>query len=774
MVINLSNVKLTFSQISVLNKGLGFVPSHIKPNFNTIDADLKRFERKLQLHHHFYKGVDKSPSTHLHNSLFSGNPKWWPKKLNPHITSFCNNIKNHIFKLLKHKTKVNLNSKEIKALSEISRNNNIIIKKCDKGGGIAIMNKLEYKEKILIQLNDTNIYTPVTEYSILTDKQDTDSLLYTLTLDNIINNKQFRHLTDFEPRIPLFYGLPKVHKPEWPLRPIISQINAPTYKLNELVDKYLTIAEHSIPFLLQDTTAYLNFLQQIDNINEHTYLVTLDVVSLYTNIPHEEGATYVSEYYEETLHLWSSLNYSGLIPLSKHTIYTFIKFILQHCTFEFDGKLYKQNYGTTMGAKFSVKFANIYMYIWLRKALISYQGLKPTNIARLVDDCFFIWNHSLDSLNTFITYLNNIHDTIKFVLTYSKTNINFLDTTTYIENFTIKTKIFTKPTDKKQYLHYNSDHPLHTKLAIPYAQSIRIKRNTTDPLELNIALENLKLTLINRGYPLHIIIDEINKIHHIKRLELLQYKDKKLKTINFNKWLNGKTFLPLIITNHTNLSTNNVLKNILHQEWLQFCESDEHIKLIFSPELPQVVFKRGKTIGNALVATKFDNNTYTLNNTVEILASLLLENENLQTQFHTIQQCKSKNCKCCIHMDCTYKFSNFNNSKEFFIDHDFNCNSSNLVYLITCSKCKLQYVGQTKRALRERLNNHRSNIKLKLNTAIAIHFNQPSHSITNLKIKPIIDITNSTVQECNDTELKWILKLNSKYPFGINFYPLIK
>jgi len=47
---------------------------------------------------------------------------------------------------------------------------------------------------------------------------------------------------------PVFYGLPKVHKKDIPLRPICSQIAAPTCHINELVDHYLYIAEQHVGY----------------------------------------------------------------------------------------------------------------------------------------------------------------------------------------------------------------------------------------------------------------------------------------------------------------------------------------------------------------------------------------------------------------------------------------------------------------------------------------------------------------------------------------------
>ena len=72
-----------------------------------------------------------------------------------------------------------------------------------------------------------------------------------------------------------------------------------------------------------------------------------------------------------------------------------------------------------------------------------------------------------------------------------------------------------------------------------------------------------------------------------------------------------------------------------------------------------------------------------------------------------------------------------------------NCNSSNLIYLITCKLCGLQYIGETKRKLKDRLNDHISNIRTNKITAIALHFKTLYHSITHLQIIPIELINNN-------------------------------
>ena len=64
---------------------------------------------------------------------FTKNPNFWPKKLNPHITKFCNNVKDKVLKLLHNKkARNNLTPGELRGLRDLRNDNNIVIKKVIK------------------------------------------------------------------------------------------------------------------------------------------------------------------------------------------------------------------------------------------------------------------------------------------------------------------------------------------------------------------------------------------------------------------------------------------------------------------------------------------------------------------------------------------------------------------------------------------------------------------------------------------------------------------
>ena len=100
------------------------------------------------------------------------------------------------------------------------------------------------------------------------------------------------------------------------------------------------------------------------------------------------------------------------------------------------------------------------------------------------------------------------------------------------------------------------------------------------------------------------------------------------------------------------------------------------------------------------------------------------------------------------------------------------CNTVNVIYVINCLKCNKQYVGETGRKLKDRLNNHRSDIRLKKQTAIAIHFNDILHSEKDLCITPIEIAERSDYRKYREDF--WIKELKCYYPFGLNYYPLVQ
>lgn len=98
------------------------------------------------------------------------------------------------------------------------------------------------------------------------------------------------------------------------------------------------------------------------------------------------------------------------------------------------------------------------------------------------------------------------------------------------------------------------------------------------------------------------------------------------------------------------------------------------------------------------------------------------------------------------------------------------CKTKNLVYLIECKRCFIQYVGETKRALCERFREHmRSAITGKLTTQIAHHFSNGVCTPQDMSVSIIERMQDGTTEnERRQSEKKWMLLLNTVYPLGLN------
>ena len=128
---------------------------------------------------------------------------------------------------------------------------------------------------------------------------------------------------------PLFYGLPRIHKPCCPLRPIVSGCDGPTDHLSAYITLFIQPLASNLPSHIRDTKHFLNLIEQLLPLEPNVLLVTADVTSLYTNIPHEEGI-------EAVLHFMGE--YKHLLPSNcppPYIVHIILDFILKHSTFKF-------------------------------------------------------------------------------------------------------------------------------------------------------------------------------------------------------------------------------------------------------------------------------------------------------------------------------------------------------------------------------------------------------------------------------------------------------
>ena len=136
-------------------------------------------------------------------------------------------------------------------------------------------------------------------------------------------------------KIPEFHLLPKIHKANNPGRPVISSVNCHTSRISEFVDYYLQPEVKKLKSYVKGTMDFIKKIEAIDH-----YLVSLDVRSLYTNIPHKEGIEAVKQKLTKSKP-----------GISIKVVLTFLKLILTLNNFVFNGINYLQKKGCAMGTK---------------------------------------------------------------------------------------------------------------------------------------------------------------------------------------------------------------------------------------------------------------------------------------------------------------------------------------------------------------------------------------------------------------------------------------
>ncbi|KAM8924542.1 uncharacterized protein RCH25_009218 [Pelodytes ibericus] len=228
----------------------------------------------------------------------------------------------------------------------------VVFKPADKGGSLVIMNRSDYVSEMKGQLSDVNTYQKLNGDPVSEIKEQIDTILAKAFEDKIIDKSLLEFLTCHHPVTPVLYTLPKIHKSlsSPPGRPIVAGINSLLNPLSVFLDKVFRGGLSKIKSFLMDTTDLLNKLQDA-NLEDQTILVSLDITSLYTSIPHMEGIRAMQE-------MAIKLGYTGEVL---EFVMKLLNLVLCKNYFRFADEYYLQIQGTAMGSNVAPTYANIFM-----------------------------------------------------------------------------------------------------------------------------------------------------------------------------------------------------------------------------------------------------------------------------------------------------------------------------------------------------------------------------------------------------------------------------
>lgn len=292
------------------------------------------------------------------------------------------------------------------------------------------------------------------------------------------------------------------------------------------------------------------------------------------------------------------------------------------------------------------------------------------------------------------------------------------------------------------YLLPSSCHPKHNTRNIPYSQALRLRRLCSDDSDFGDKCGDLSKQLEHRGYQTGEVKKQIAKAKRVPRAEALKYSKK-----------SKSSRTPLVTTYHPNLPP---LQYIIRKNW-SIIESHHRLKTIF-PEPPVLSFKRPKNLRDILVHAEVKDN-------------LRRDSRVLVDPDAGCKQCKKPKCKLCKDIQTTTTFSSHVTGKSYEIRQSVDCTSTNVIYLIDCDVCGIQYVGETMNDARERFRNHRSTIKHHKkhpDKPVASHF---GHHKNGLKVTIIECLGNQSKFRRLYREKFWIETLQTHQPSGLNIPP---
>ena len=315
-------------------------------------------------------------------------------------------MENDINALIKEpikKLKTNLTYKEHAAMEELAKRKDLIITNGDKGGAVVIMDTDSYIKEANRQLSDKASYKQLTQDPTLQHNRMVNQTIERFKNEKLLPQKIADGLKITNPKTPKFYISPKIHKPNNPGRPVINSIECHTSEISRFVDHHLQPVVKQIPSYIKDTNHFINKVNNF-SVPVNSILVTMDVRSLYTSIPNNEGIAATKKRYDSYIH--------KTIPTK--IITTFLALILTLNNFVFNSKFYLQIKGCTMGTICAPAYANIFMTEFEQKYVYPLIKDKSILFLRYIDDIFMVWTKSEKQLKDFMSELNQKHPSIKF------------------------------------------------------------------------------------------------------------------------------------------------------------------------------------------------------------------------------------------------------------------------------------------------------------------------------------------------------------------------
>jgi predicted GIY-YIG superfamily endonuclease len=479
IVVNLSKVNFSNTEVNILSRGLAYSIPPQQLNNLEIRTSFECFYRQLL------------------TNLRTGCINRLKQRLKGLCYTYIYGYRNSEFH--------NLSKEELQSFKSLCKRRDVVFCKPDKGNGVVIMDKDDYVQKVQSLISDKKKFKLLKDDPTEPRESSLQKFLRYLKNTGAISEETLNKVRPCGSNPSRIYGLPKLHKPDVPLRPIVSGIGSYTHKLaKHLADILKPIATNK--YTVKDSFTFTN---DIFSLSDIPFMCSFDIVSLYTNIPVNETIDIcLSKLFYET---------DLVSNLTKMQMKKLLVFCLKQNHFSFEGQYYDQIDGVAMGSPLGPILANIFMAHFEENALSKYTGNPPIVYKRYVDDIFLTFNDR-DDCELFYDFLNCQHKCMKFTLEIEKDNsLAFLDVlVSRSDDGNISTSLYRKETFSGLYLKFDSFVPHHFKKNLVSGLLNRTWKICSSREIFNKELDTIKNLLKSNGFPSKFLNRQIQRFLRLK------------------------------------------------------------------------------------------------------------------------------------------------------------------------------------------------------------------------------------------------------------------
>lgn len=152
---------------------------------------------------------------------------------------------------------------ERRAIKQLGDDESILILSADKGRATVVMVRQNYECKIRLLLEDSNTHKKLPKDPSQCLERKMNAMLLELGKKGSLSEQLYIRLRSSAGCTPLLYALPKIHKPDIPLRPIASFVQSPSYQLSRHLAHILSPLVGNTDSHVTNSSEFAFFIQEV-------------------------------------------------------------------------------------------------------------------------------------------------------------------------------------------------------------------------------------------------------------------------------------------------------------------------------------------------------------------------------------------------------------------------------------------------------------------------------------------------------------------------------